>query len=269
MTFSKFVGNVQDWQRDKGIYEHSTPLAQALKAVSEVGELADAVIKGDRDALKDAIGDVMVCLVGVAKMTGCDIEVRPLIEKDVPQNNQALAALAAYYVSDLATALASSYISDVCVNIAGFNSGERLSISILDSIYWLNAIAVRCNLTLIECCESAWHEIKDRKGRMVEGGAFVKDETPADAQQSMGQLHPQHERVVSLLDEQVGLEKRRAENLPTLKDQFAMSVLPAVYTETYPSFTDMAEACYRLADAMLVERKKNADLIEEQLWHAE
>ncbi len=65
MRFSKFVANVQDWQRDKGIYEHSTPLAQALKAVSEVGELADAVIKGDRDALKDAIGDVMVLIASL------------------------------------------------------------------------------------------------------------------------------------------------------------------------------------------------------------
>ena len=164
MTFEQFKTNVERWQEERGIYAHSTALAQALKAVSEVGELADAVIKGDRDALKDAIGDVMVCLVGVAKMTGCDIEVRPLIEKDVPENNQALAALAAYYVSDLA--------SDIGVNFGGKHLFEdRLD----ESIIHLALVAKSSNLTLLECCEYAFCAIKDRKGKMVAGGAFVKD----------------------------------------------------------------------------------------------
>lgn len=164
MTFKQFKTNVERWQAERGIYEHSTALAQALKAVSEVGELADAVIKGDRDALKDAVGDVMVCLVGVAKMTGCDIEVRPLIEKYVPKNNQVLAALAAYYVSDLAS------------NIGVYDGRKAFHEDSLDeSIIHLALVAKGSNLTLLECCESAWLEIKDRTGKMVAGGAFVKD----------------------------------------------------------------------------------------------
>ena len=163
MTFEQFKTNVEQWQADRGIYEHSTALAQALKAVSEVGELADAVIKGDRDALKDSIGDVMVCLVGVAKMTGCDVEVRPLIEKDVPKNNQALAALAAYYVSDLA--------SDLGV----YERKSFFEDALDDSIIHLSLVAKSSGLTLLECCEAAWNEIKDRKGKMVAGGAFVKE----------------------------------------------------------------------------------------------
>ena len=164
MTFEQFKTNVEIWQEDRGIYAHSTPLAQALKAVSEVGELADAVIKGDRDALKDAIGDVMVCLVGVAKLSGCDIEVRPLIEKDVPENNQVLAALAAYYVADLAS------------NIGVYDGRKAFhEDSIDESIIHLALVAKGSDLALLECCESAWLEIKDRKGKMVAGGAFVKD----------------------------------------------------------------------------------------------
>jgi len=37
--FEQFQQNVQRWATERGIYEHSTALAQALKAVSEVGEL--------------------------------------------------------------------------------------------------------------------------------------------------------------------------------------------------------------------------------------
>lgn len=91
---------VIEWAEDRGIIAHSTPQAQALKAVSEMGEVADAVIKGDRDALIDGIGDVMVCLINLAHMSGTDLE---------------------------------------------------------------------------ECLEAAWDEIKDRKGFMVPGGAFVKE----------------------------------------------------------------------------------------------
>lgn len=165
MTFEQFKANVENWQESRGIYAHSTALAQELKAVSEVGELADAVIKGDRDALKDAVGDVMVCLVGVAKMTGCDIEVRPLIEKDEPKNNHVLAALAAYYVPDLAS------------NIGVYDGRRAFHEDSLDeSIIHLALVAKSYNLTLMECCESAWLEIKDRKGFLSPSGAFIKQE---------------------------------------------------------------------------------------------
>ena len=164
MTFEEFQANVQGWSKERGIYEHSTALAQALKAVSEVGELADATIKNDRDALKDAIGDVMVCLVNVAKMTGCDIEVRPLIERDVPENNQVLAALVSYFVADIASDIALDH--DVCSIEDGIES----------LIIYLTCLALDNSLHLLDCCEAAWNEIKDRKGHMVAGGAFVKDE---------------------------------------------------------------------------------------------
>jgi NTP pyrophosphatase (non-canonical NTP hydrolase) len=64
---------VIQWATERQIYEHSTSQAQVLKAVSEIGELADASIKADRDALIDAIGDVMVCLTNVAFMAGTDL----------------------------------------------------------------------------------------------------------------------------------------------------------------------------------------------------
>lgn len=165
MTFEQFKTNVDRWQAERGIYDHSTALAQALKGVSESGELADAVIKGDRDALKDAAGDVMVCLVGVAKMTGVDISKAeeslnwPPADEDIQK----------------ATAFAVTHVSGVCFDVASNLSKGRIKDTILDSVYWLNAIAVKSDLTLMECCESAWLEIKDRKGFLSPSGAFIKE----------------------------------------------------------------------------------------------
>ena len=101
LGFDEFQANVEQWADARGIYEHSTLQAQVLKAVSEMGELADAAIKGDGEALEDAIGDVVVCLINAA------------------------------------------FLAQVNMN---------------------------------ECFARAWNEIKDRKGRMSEGGVFVKDE---------------------------------------------------------------------------------------------
>ena len=100
LTFEQLAGNVQEWAAARGIYEHSTARAQLLKAFSEMGELADAEVKGDGLAAADAVGDVLVCLINFCAMRDFDIT---------------------------------------------------------------------------DCLAGAWDEIKDRKGRMVPGGAFVKD----------------------------------------------------------------------------------------------
>jgi NTP pyrophosphatase (non-canonical NTP hydrolase) len=101
MNFKELTRLVDEWAEAKGIFNGSNPQAQLLKAVSEIGELCDAEIKGYVDDQKDAVGDVLVCLIIYCGMKNYDIT---------------------------------------------------------------------------HCLELAYNEIKDRKGRMVQGGAFVKDE---------------------------------------------------------------------------------------------
>jgi NTP pyrophosphatase (non-canonical NTP hydrolase) len=88
------------WAEARGIVANSDSKTQLLKAVSEMGELADAIIKRDRPAIVDGIGDVLVCLIVVGAL------------EDV-------------------------------------------------------------NLT--HCLESAYNEIKDRKGYLNKNGVFVRD----------------------------------------------------------------------------------------------
>lgn len=65
---------IRNWARDKGIYELGDPKTQTLKLVEEVGELSDAILKNKKDDIEDAIGDCVVVLVSVAKLSGTDIE---------------------------------------------------------------------------------------------------------------------------------------------------------------------------------------------------
>lgn len=102
LTFEKLVLNVEAWAAARGIYEHSSARTQLLKAFSEMGELADAEIKWDDPAARDAVGDVLICLINFCVLRDLDI---------------------------------------------------------------------------IDCLSGAWDEISGRRGRMVPGGAFVKDES--------------------------------------------------------------------------------------------
>ncbi len=88
------------WAEQRGIIENSDSKTQLLKAVSEMGELADAVIKRNRPAIIDGIGDVLVCLIVVGALE---------------------------------------------------------------------------DVSLTQCLESAYNEIKDRKGYLNKNGVFVKD----------------------------------------------------------------------------------------------
>ena len=96
---NNLVQKVLTWSYDRNIINGSDFYRQYMKAQSEMGELADALLKGNKDETKDAIGDVLVCLINLSE---------------------------------------------------------------------------QCDLSLDECLESAYNEIKDRKGVMFQG-VFIKE----------------------------------------------------------------------------------------------
>ena len=97
---SELVALIQKWAWDRSLIGGSTPNAQMLKLMEEVGELAGGVCKDKADVIKDSIGDAFVVLTIIAAQMGWSIE---------------------------------------------------------------------------ECVQAAYNEIKDRKGKMVDG-VFVKEE---------------------------------------------------------------------------------------------
>ena len=68
------IDNVEQWGRDRKIIPNSTPQAQLLKSMSEMGELADATLKKDVPEIVDGIGDVLVTLILYAALQNLDIE---------------------------------------------------------------------------------------------------------------------------------------------------------------------------------------------------
>ena len=63
MSYEAVELDVIRWSEDRKIIPRSTPSSQLMKAVTEMGELVDAEMKNNMPEIKDAVGDVMVCLI--------------------------------------------------------------------------------------------------------------------------------------------------------------------------------------------------------------
>jgi len=73
MTYRIVETEILRWAEARKIIPNSTPTAQYLKAVSEMGELADAINKRDMPAVKDAVGDTLVCLINMCALLDIDM----------------------------------------------------------------------------------------------------------------------------------------------------------------------------------------------------
>ncbi len=73
MSFTDVEIKVLRWSEARGIIQNSDSKTQLLKAVSEMGELADAITKKDRDGIIDGVGDLLVCLINVCAIEDVDL----------------------------------------------------------------------------------------------------------------------------------------------------------------------------------------------------
>lgn len=73
MTIDELILAVEDWAAARGIVPNSTPTAQLMKTMSELGELADATLKNDLPEKVDGLGDVLVTLIIYAQLSGLSL----------------------------------------------------------------------------------------------------------------------------------------------------------------------------------------------------
>jgi len=73
MSYSEYEMKVVQWGEARGIVQNATAQSQAIKTLEEVTELFDALNKGDREATKDAIGDIVVTLIMVCSVLDLDL----------------------------------------------------------------------------------------------------------------------------------------------------------------------------------------------------
>lgn len=164
MKWNDFVTNVQGWAAERGIYEHSSALAQLYKAISEHGELVDGVAKQDKEAIKDGIGDVAVCLVNTVVLLGGAAII--LGERRDARTSRAILGVH--------IALGTS-LDNLTALTDDSNNKALVAALITSALGHLQTIAHNEGLKFYECLGAAWDAIKDRKGFLSKSGVFIKE----------------------------------------------------------------------------------------------
>lgn len=66
--------NIVNWANERNLIEGSTPHAQFVKLIEEVGELAAGIAKSRPLQVQDSIGDAFVVLTILAAQSGFDMQ---------------------------------------------------------------------------------------------------------------------------------------------------------------------------------------------------
>ncbi|MCP4988171.1 MAG: hypothetical protein GY928_19625 [Colwellia sp.] len=70
----KLIKKVKNWGKHKGFVIFGNRFQQVTKLIEECGELASAILKGNKAEQIDAIGDIQVVLILLSEMLGLDYE---------------------------------------------------------------------------------------------------------------------------------------------------------------------------------------------------
>lgn len=157
--------NVKQWFIDRDLENGGRLDKQSLKLSEEFGELCAGYLKKNEKLTKDSIGDCAVVIVGLALLTKADVD---KIFDEVFGNKYD-----EYHVIECLVLL-NMTISNIQLS-NGFTNEDLYIVDLTRSIYWLKSISKSLGYNFDECFELAYQEIKDRKGRWIDG-TFVKEE---------------------------------------------------------------------------------------------
>ena len=153
--------NVKQWFIDRDLENGGRLDKQSLKLSEEFGELCAGYLKKNEKLTKDSIGDCAVVIVGLALLIKVDVQ--EIFE--ISENNEDVMICFSHL---------SRNIRDFHV-YQEFSAKDIARLSLVRTICWLKTISIALGYDFEECFELAYQEIKDRKGRWIDG-TFVREE---------------------------------------------------------------------------------------------
>lgn len=176
MEFNQLIENVKNWSAAKGL-DKADPLKQMQKLNEEWGELNQGKAKGNTAQITDSIGDVLVVLTILAQQMRFD-DIDNLVN---PHVNGVARFYERYLSTDLLLLHGSVSIGSMASSLLdmihnpGATRGGAIRFAIYDLTGVLLKLAINEGTTIDACFETAWNEIKNRTGKIVDG-VFVKDD---------------------------------------------------------------------------------------------
>ena len=150
--------NVKQWFIDRDLENGGRLDKQSLKLSEEFGELCAGYLKKNEQVTKDSIGDCAVVIVGLGLLIGEDVN-QIFKESDGLRKKEITETLISINAN----------ISEFQLS-QGFASKEMCRHNLVRCIGYLKNLGY----DFAECFELAYNEIKNRKGKMI-NGSFVKE----------------------------------------------------------------------------------------------
>lgn len=158
MELKELITKIEQWAIDRELDKKATVEAQSIKTAEEMAELIIGISKDNIDLIKDSIGDVFVTLVVGNMITKKHDLMEILSETATIEYDEDKSRLIKLTGLDIINSVSIPYY--------------RIFIS--RSIKDLQRVCKFYDLDFTECVESAYNEIKDRKGKTIDG-QFIKE----------------------------------------------------------------------------------------------
>ena len=171
----QLIKQIERWAEERNLIEGSTPQKQFLKLAEEIGELITGHNKQNLELIKDAVGDCFVVLAILSKQTGyLDLE------GDYWEASECKEAPVALYKQNENYSLQhilsnQGILAMQLLDQEKAGSEEEIYYCLGLITYNLVHYSYGQGLDFKDCVQHAYDQIKDRKGKMVDG-VFVKEE---------------------------------------------------------------------------------------------
>lgn len=161
----KLIKQIEQWAEERNLIKGSSIKKQTLKMIEEFGELCSGVAKNKPDVIKDSIGDCFVVLTIINAQ--CRNE-----STETNANQSHLLEPTGHFGAhsiDEALLRAAAKIG----NFANKTTPpDDWDVNCLSNYLFL--VSKMANLDFLDCVQHAYDQIKDRKGKMIDG-VFVKE----------------------------------------------------------------------------------------------
>ena len=155
------IDKVKQWFIDRDLENGGRLDKQSLKLSEEFGELCAGYLKKNEQLTKDSIGDCAVVIVGLGLLI--EVDVKEIFKTS--ENNENVMTCFSHL---------SRNISDFQI-YQEFSAKDIPRLSLVRAIRWLKSLSTALGYDFEECFELAYQEIKDRKGKWIDG-TFVREE---------------------------------------------------------------------------------------------
>lgn len=163
MSLKELIKKIEQWAIDRELDKNGTVEGQLIKTAEEVSELIIGMSKGNLKLIKDSIGDVFVTLVVGCLI--CDRRQNLLNAIYLLNRSEEIGEYADKY----------EYIKNLMCDCTSLLVDKNYNQDIHMLLTRIIMVAEFYDLEFIDCVESAYKEIADRKG-VVRDGTFIKED---------------------------------------------------------------------------------------------